>query len=101
MMDKNSLPFGVAIALIVPLVVFAFLYGLFELLEMLNLVSDAGFSPMFRERTTSIVAIAANAILLNLFQKKRLMNTMRGIVISTSVLVAIWVILFGEHIFWI
>lgn len=99
MFEKNSLPYGMALALIIPLLAYGILYGLFELLEILGWVSDSGFRPMFRERTTSILAIGANAIMLNSFQKKHLFNTMRGIVISTVILVALWVFLFGKYVF--
>lgn len=99
MFEKNSLPFGLLMALVVPAIVFGVLYGLFELLEMLDLVSDSGFRPKFRERTTSIIGIGANAILLNQFQKKRLFETIRGIVISTVFLVGLWMFLFSEYVF--
>lgn len=98
MFEKNSLPFGLLAALIVPAIAFGLLYGLFELLESLGWMSDSGFRPKFRERTTSIIAIGINAILLNSFQEKRLFETVRGIVIATVILVALWVYLFGEYV---
>lgn len=99
MLDKNNLPFGLGLAIIVPVLVFGILYGLFEVLETAGMVSESGFRPMFRERTTSILGIGANAILLNSFQKKRAYNTVRGIVISTVLLVGIWVLVFGKYVF--
>lgn len=98
MLEKNSLPFGLLMALVVPAVVFGVLYGLFEILEMLDLVSDSGFRPKFRERTTSIIAIGSNAILLNSFSGKKLFETVRGIVISTVLLVGLWLFVFGKYV---
>ena len=98
MFEKNSLPFGLLAALNVPAIAFVLLYGLFELLELIGWMSDSGFRPKFRERTTSIIAIGINAILLNSFQEKRLFETVRGIVIATVILVALWVYLFGEYV---
>ena len=98
MLDKNSLPLGLALAILVPAIAIPVLYGIFEILEMLDLVSDSGFRPKFRERTITIIAIGANAILLNSFQKKRLIDSMRGIVIGTVALVVVWLILYGQYV---
>ena len=98
MFEKNSLPFGLLLALIVPAILFGILYGIFETMDMLGWVSDSGFRPMFRERTTSIIAIGADAILLNSFQKRRLFDTVRGIVISIVVLVGLWLFIFGKYV---
>ena len=98
MFEKNSLPFGLLLALIVPAIVFGILYGIFEIMEMLGWVSDSGFRPMFRERTTSILAIGADAILLNSFQKRRLFDSVRGIVISIVILVGLWLFIFGKYV---
>ena len=70
MFEKDSLPFGLLLALIVPVLVFGLLLG-----------------------------IGANAILLNSFQKRRLYNTVRGIVLSTAVLVGLWLLLFAKYVF--
>ncbi len=98
MFEKNSVLFGLVIAILVPVVTFAFLYGLYEILEMFGWVSDAGFRPKFRERTTGIIAIGMNAILLNLYSKKRLFESVRGIVVSTVIWVGAWLWLYGKHV---
>lgn len=53
---------------------------------------------MFRERTTGIIAICLNLIPLNAFQKRRAINSMRGVVLATVLYVIAWVVYFGKFI---
>ncbi len=99
MFDKNSIPIGLAIGLVLPLAAFALLYLAFQQLGSAGMASSEGFSPMFRERTAGIIAICLNLIPLNRFMKRRAINSMRGIVVATVALVAVWVVYFGRFIF--
>lgn len=99
MFDKNSIPTGLAIGLLLPLAAYSLLYLLFQQLGAAGLASSEGFSPMFRERTAGIIAICLNLIPLNRFMKRRAINSMRGIVVATVALVAVWVVYFGRFIF--
>lgn len=99
MLNKNSIPIGLAIGLLLPLAAFALLYLLFQQLGAAGVASSEGFSPMFRERTAGIVAICLNLIPLNQFMKRRAINSMRGIVVATVILVIVWVVYFGRFIF--
>lgn len=96
MLEKNSVLFGTLFGIIIPIVTFGVLYGVFEAFEMLGWSSSAGFRPMFRERTIGIIAIGMNAILLNSFTKKRLYSTVRGIVLSTFLWIGVWLFVFGD-----
>jgi hypothetical protein len=98
MWQKNSIPVGLAIAIILPILGFSILYFGYNQLEAANIVSERGFSNMFRERTTSIIAICLNLIPLNIFQKRRAIQSMRGVVIATTIFVIIWIIYFGRYI---
>ncbi|MCB0546000.1 MAG: hypothetical protein KDD19_00335 [Phaeodactylibacter sp.] len=98
MLNKNSIPVGLAIGLLLPLLAFGLLIALFHQLEVVGVVSDKGFSPMFRERTTGIIAICLNLIPLNAFQKRRAINSMRGVVLATVLYVIAWVVYFGKFI---
>ena len=98
MLNKNSIPAGLTVGILIPFVVFALLMLLYHQLEAMSLVSDAGFSPMFRERTTGIIAICCNLIPLNAFQKRRAINSMRGVVLATVLYVIAWVVYFGKLI---
>lgn len=98
MFDKNSIPNGLIIGVLVPLIGFPLMYGLFTGLENIGFMSDGGFRPQFKIRTTAIIAIAFNAYVLNKFQARRATNSMRGVTIATFVFVVIWLIVFGKTI---
>ena len=94
--DRDHFLVGALLGLLIPVLTYAALTLLYYVLERYGLVSTEGFSPMFRERTVSIVAISVNAILLNAYNKKRSHRTARGIVLPTFMLVVVWLILFGD-----
>ncbi|MCO6477338.1 MAG: hypothetical protein J5I94_11985 [Phaeodactylibacter sp.] len=98
MWNKNTIPVGLAIGILLPLLAFGLLMLLYNQLEAAGIVSEEGFSPMFRERTTGVIAICFNLIPLNAFQKRRAINSMRGVVLATVVYVIIWVVYFGKFI---
>ncbi|RMG82796.1 MAG: hypothetical protein D6714_10795 [Bacteroidetes bacterium] len=98
MFDKNDIKAGLALGIVVPLVGFAVLYGLFSALGSMGIMSEEGLSPNFRLRTTAILAIALNAWVLNKFQARRATNSMRGVMIPTFVYVAAWLIFFAKNI---
>ncbi|NRA51423.1 MAG: hypothetical protein HRU12_20030 [Phaeodactylibacter sp.] len=98
MFQKNNLPYGLIMGLALPAIGFSIIYFGYGMLESNGLVSERGFSPFFRERTSAVIAICLNLIPLNKFMKQRATQSMRGIVLSTVVLVAIWVIYFGKYI---
>ncbi|MBR9919395.1 MAG: hypothetical protein GYB31_01055 [Bacteroidetes bacterium] len=94
MFKKNSFINGLILGILVPVIAYGILYFIFEMLENAGVMSAEGFRPQFRERTTGIVAIAFNAILMNVFQKRRFTDSMRGVVLPTFVFVAIWMYLY-------
>lgn len=98
MLNKNSIPVGLAIGIVLPLAVFGLLLLLYQQLETAGVVSGEGFSPMFRERTAGIIAICCNLVPLNAFQRRRATNSMRGVVLATVLYVILWVIYFGKFI---
>ena len=73
--------------------------GLVEQLEQLGFMSQEGFSPTFRRRTLSVVAICLNVIPLNLYNRYQMTESMRGIVFPTAIYVIAWIIYFGPYIF--
>ena len=99
MFDKDNVLYGLVLGLVVPLVLFATLLLIYGFLAEIDAGSDEGFRPMFTERTTGIIAIAVNAFFLNTFFKRRKINSMRGIVIATFLLVAVWLRQFGRYLF--
>lgn len=98
MLERNKFSIGLIVGILIPLVTFPLLYGIFTGLESMAFASDEGFRPLFKERTSGIVAIGLNAIALNFYQKRKYDDTMRGIVIATSIYIAVWLYFFGEMI---
>lgn len=98
MLEKNSLPIGLLLGIMAPIIAYLLLMGIYEGLESLGWVSDSGFRPKFRERTMAIIALATNAFALNYYQKRYYTNTVRGIVATTGLWVIIWLILFGKYV---
>jgi len=98
MFNRNKIWIGVILGLLLPLIGFGILHSLFQFLDRAGAISDIGLSEDFRLRTTGIVAIALNAILLNIFQKRRATQTMRGIVIITFFWVMVWLYFFKNAI---
>jgi hypothetical protein len=95
---RNEIWIGLLMGLVVPLLGFGLLYGVFALLDQEGAVSSIGLSKDFRLRTIGIVSIGLNAILMNRFQKNRATQSMRGIVIITFVYVVVWLYFFRNSI---
>ena len=98
MFNRDSIPYGLLLGFGVPLLAFSLLMGIFTVLANTGAASDEAFRPMFTQRTSAIVAIGINAILINQFFKRRQTNSMRGIVIATFVLVILWLWQFGRYV---
>lgn len=98
MWNRNTIPAGLLIGLAIPLAAYGLLMLFYNQLDLLGIVSEEGFSPKFRERTAGIIAICLNLIPLNAFQKRRAINSMRGVVLATVLYVIAWVVYFGKFI---
>ena len=96
---RNKILTGLIPGILLPITLFALLWSIFSLLEKQGAASGDGLSHNFRERTLAIVAIAINALLIQIFRKRRWENAMRGIVIATGLLAIAWLIRFGPTLF--
>lgn len=96
--EKNNLWLGLVIGLLLPFVGYALLLTLFEQLEAWGLLSSTGFSPTFRQRTLTIVALCLNIFPFNAFARRRGTNTMRGIAIATVLYAVGWVVYFAQQL---
>jgi hypothetical protein len=92
--DKNNMPLGLGLGLIVPFVGYALMISVFELLDKFELTSQYGLSMTFRTRTLIMISICFNIILLQLYKRKKYYETIRGIVFATMALAAVWVFYF-------
>lgn len=98
MFNKNALVHGLLIGLLAPLVVAGVLFLLFKGLDQLDIMNATGFRPLFRERTITLVGIAANALVINRFNKKRFTESMRGVSLATIAYVVVWLLVFWKTI---
>lgn len=60
---------------------------------------DEVFDENFRKRTSAILAISLNIIVLQWFNRNYLYRGTRGVVIATFLAVAIWLTIFWEQFF--
>ena len=96
MLKKDSVWVGLAFGILLPVGVYGVLLLLYQLLDSIGVLSDVGFAEDFRTRTLALVAICSNLILMQTFRKRRFQyETIRGMLIASMILVAIWFWLFG------
>ena len=96
--NKNAIWVGLLLGLLLPFVGYALLLTIFEQLEAAGFLSSKGFSPNFRERTLSIVALCLNIFPFNYFYKRRHTQSMRGTAIVTVLYAVAWVAYFSEDL---
>ncbi len=95
-LKKDSVWIGMSVGLLLPVVVYSILRIIYELLDTLGWLSDVGFAEDFRTRTLALVSICSNLILMQTFRKSyHQYETIRGILVSSMILVGIWFWKFG------
>ena len=93
---KDSVWVGLAIGILIPVGVYGILRLLYQLLDAAGILSDVGFAEDFRTRTLALVAICSNLILMQTFRKKHHQyETIRGMLVASMILVAVWFWMFG------
>jgi len=96
LLKRDSVWVGLGIGIMVPAAVYGVLLLLYQLLDSMGVLTDVGFADDFRTRTLALVAICANLILMQTFRKKVYQHeTIRGMLIASMILVAVWFWLFG------
>ncbi|MDX1941624.1 MAG: hypothetical protein SFU99_13785 [Saprospiraceae bacterium] len=98
-MIQNKLWIGLLIGLLLPFVGYALLLTIYDQMDAMGWTSNIGFSPNFRARTLGVIAICLNLIPLNIFQRRRFGETVRGIAVMTVLYAIGWVIYFGNTFF--
>lgn len=97
--DKDNIWIGLGIGLLIPFVGYALLLLLYEQLESVGVGSSTGFSPDFRQRTIAVIAICLNVFPVNRFRRRRMTDSMRGVVFATTAYVLLWVVYFANSLF--
>ena len=97
--QKNNLQLGIGIGLLLPIIVFYGLHGIYQLLEQ-NGSLQTNISPGFRLRTIALFSIASDIIPMRFYQKNRhWIDSMRGVTIAMAGLAVIWMIYFLPGLF--
>jgi len=96
MLNQNKVIIGLISGLIIPFVAYAIILSIYQYGDGQGWFAGSNVSETFRERTQGLLAIAANLITINIFRRKRHENSMRGVVIATSIYVFTWIIVFGK-----
>ena len=99
LLNRNNIWLGMLIAAIFPIMVYGIVLMLFEFgtdLGVLDEVSDPKGGK--RLRTTTLITLCANIILIQLFNKRFTQETLRGILIITFISAAIWFYAFHEDL---
>jgi hypothetical protein len=95
MLKKNNLYIGLGIGILLPMVSYALLLTLFEQLDALHWTSQQGLSFKFRVRTLGMIAICVNLIPVQIYQRLRANEIVRGLSIATVALAMIWLFTFA------
>lgn len=88
---------GILFGLLVPFISFAILLMLNEKLSALLFAEVLKEDLILDRKTVAILAICFNLIPFHLFDKKRQAKAMRGIMLSTFMLVVLWLFIFGKE----
>jgi hypothetical protein len=83
---KNNLNIGIGIGLLLPLIVFGILFGIVQ----------AGLP--LKIRTIALIAICANLLITRPFRRNRAAESVRGVVMTTVALAALWIFNFYQEI---
>lgn len=60
---------------------------------------SGSLSAAFRMRTSALLGIACNLLVLNYFRRRYMNNAIRGLVVTTLVLAVIWALYFTTQFF--
>ena len=88
---------GILFGLLVPFISFAVLLMLNEKISALLFKEVLKEDLILDRKTVAIFAICFNLIPFHLFDKKRQAKAMRGIMLSTFMLVVLWLYVFGKE----
>lgn len=98
----NSFILGASIGLATIIVGYGIVSIAFEGLVSIGLMDEAygaGFEK--RNRTIWLISICCNAIGIQLFNRRKLFPTQKGIAVSTVVAAAVWVFYYKDSLFFI
>ncbi len=96
--QKDSVWIGLVIGIVVPALVYGFLFLIYTILDEAGVLSDIGFADNFRTRTLGLISICSNLVIMQTQKRLYRNEIIRGILIASMVLVLIWFFMFGIKI---
>jgi len=98
-LKKDKFIIGLVVAILWPIMMYGILLTLLDLLDSSGIISKTNFAADFHTRTLSLVAIGSNAFFMQYFNKHKLYNSMRGMVIPTMIMAFVWLYMFYDVLF--
>ncbi|MEO7174209.1 MAG: hypothetical protein ABIV51_00330 [Saprospiraceae bacterium] len=92
---RDNFYLGLILGFAVPFVGYALFLSIYDGLESAGIITDLGRVSTFRNRTSAILAICLDAVLLQVLRKRKEFNTMRGVVLPSFLLMILWFFVFG------
>lgn len=99
-MERDSILTGLVLAMIVPVLGYMLVSGIFDLLThfgLMDYVSSTGSSK--RQRTLALLGICCTLIPFQWAQRNKYINTMRGIIFPTLIYVGAWIYFYKDSLF--
>lgn len=98
-MLKDKFIIGFLVAIACPVAAYGILLTLIDLLDTMQIIPKSNFASDFNTRTLSLVAIGCNVFFMQYFNRRRMINAMRGMVIPTMVMAGIWLYMHYDMLF--
>ena len=89
-MQRNTILFGIVVAVITPVVAYFVLTLLNQGLEALDLQTRSGGAFSLSRRLILLMSVCANVLPFEYFRKYRFDNALRGVVVPTLVYLFAW-----------
>ncbi len=90
---------GLALGLVIPLALFALLMIFFESTVLIPKDDSQPVVHILRPRTIALLSLCANIAFMQLFNKIRWYQSMRGLTVSTFICILLWLIKYSRDIF--
>ncbi|MBX2816097.1 MAG: hypothetical protein KTR24_08870 [Saprospiraceae bacterium] len=94
----DKLIVGILAGLVVPIIWYFLLLSVYEVLEQEGIIPDISSLGDFRQRTSALVAICFNILILQIFRVRYMYRAMQGVVFPTIALVGVWLYFFGSSV---
>ena len=98
MLNKDNVWIGLLVGLAVPFAAYGIFIMVFEQLDAAD-ITQGGMANDYRARMIGLLSIAANIIPINIYRRKYMDNSMRGIVLATSAYIALWLYIYYDYFF--